>query len=248
MITILSRLRNEELVLLDFLNHIDKIGDEFMFFDDCSTDNSVEILRSHPKTKIVLRNYFHNTDQSFVQTAQRNLLLNYAKIESNNDWILWIEPDERIENIEKIKDIIKECEERNVSGVYFKLLDGYIAEDKQIPYENGELENIDRKWGIERRDIVFLFNKKFAHYNLAVPGCRQPIIKGETIISDTWVKHFGKCLSIEQWEETCEYYSKSMPSLAKKWNDRRGKAIHEKSDFDTPLYSWEEAKLNSKKI
>jgi hypothetical protein len=50
----------------------------------------------------------------------------------------------------------------------------------------------------------------------------------------------GKSLSVEHWEETCDYYVRhfSFGSYGRKWRDRKGRAIHTQSDFMWPLYEW----------
>jgi len=59
--------------------------------------------------------------------------------------------------------------------------------------------------------------------------------------ADVFVKHFGKCLSVEHWEETCDYYMNGFPaSFRQRWETRKGKAIHTHSDFGRRLYTWEE--------
>ena len=75
------------------------------------------------------------------------------------------------------------------------------------------------------------------------------IIHGKTII-DGWVRHYSKAISVKKYEEDCDYYIKSIPMLAEKWRQRKGKAIKKdyKSDFGTSLYEWEEAKEKSIKI
>lgn len=241
-ITILSRLRNEELILPDFLNHIDKFGDEFFFLDDCSNDDSVKILRAHPKTRKVIRNYFHNTDQSYVQTAQRHLLLEEARIHSQNEWFMLIEPDERIEfNFSKMPD------NKEIGGIYFRLFDAYMTKEDQDPYMGEGLWNFRKYFGPEYREICFLFRKNMAQFDIAVPACRQPNIDGKRIV-DGFVQHYGKALSTDHWEETCDYYAKSVPILAEKWTKRKGKAIHAKSDFNRGLLTWEQIKNPKTKL
>ena len=55
-------------------------------------------------------------------------------------------------------------------------------------------------------------------------------------------QHYGKSLSIEHWEETCDYYIKHFPfdTYGRKWTERKGKAVHTESDFGRPLYEWGE--------
>lgn len=245
-ITSLLRIRNEELIIKDTLEHLSQFSDEIYVFDDDSSDRTVEICQEFPKVKKVLRNYFHSTNQSFVQTAQRKLLLDYARIDSKNKWFGYFDADERIEfDFSKLEQYDKD----KVAGIYFQLLDGYLTPKLKKPYCSGKLENLKRLWGIEKRNICFLFDKNKVDYDLKVPGCRQPYADGKTIV-DGWVRHYSKCISIQRYEEDCDYYVKSMPQLVEKWKKRKGKALKKdyKSDFGTQLYEWEDAKKNSKII
>ena len=65
-----------------------------------------------------------------------------------------------------------------------------------------------------------------------------------------FVRHYGKAISIEEWERTCDYYinvrwSDRMPELRDRWKQRKGKAIHTKSDFGRKLITWEN-RMNGK--
>ena len=236
-ITLLSRIRNEELLLPSFLNHIDKFADEFFWYDDDSQDDSVKIIQSHPKTKKVLQNDFHSDDQALIQTAQRKLLLDYAKANSKNKFFIYIEPDERIFFDFKKLD---EYDKKGVNAIYFRLVDGYLTPDNFKDYKRGDkLENLRKWFGIEMREIMFLFSRD-ADYDLKIPACRQPQIENEKKVVDGYVLHYGKCLSIKHWEYKVSYYQKSVPQLAEKWKKRKGKAIHSGvSDFGTELITKE---------
>lgn len=236
-ITVLCRMRNESLVLPDYLDHIDKFADEFYFFDDASTDNSVEIVSKHPKTVKVIRNHFHSPTQTFVQTAQRKCLLDYARAHSKNKWFALIEPDERVEFD---FSLLEEWDKSGIDIVYFTLFDAYITKNDQKSYKQGDkLENLRKYFGPEYRFMCFLYKKDFADYDLKIPSCRQPQVSGKSEVGGR-IKHYGKSISIEQWEETCRYYMKSVPQLSEKWEKRLGKAIHTKSDFDRKLLTWEQ--------
>jgi hypothetical protein len=54
-----------------------------------------------------------------------------------------------------------------------------------------------------------------------------------------YCQHYGKSLSVEHWEETCEYYMRHFPfdTYGRKWRDRKGRAIHTQSDFMRPCTS-----------
>ena len=55
-----------------------------------------------------------------------------------------------------------------------------------------------------------------------------------------YCQHYGKSLSIDHWEETCDYYMRHFPfdTYGRKWRDRKIRAIHTQSDFMRPLYEW----------
>ena len=50
----------------------------------------------------------------------------------------------------------------------------------------------------------------------------------------------GKPLSIEHWEQTCDYYVTHFPyeTYGLKWKARKGRAIHTASDFGRSLLPW----------
>ena len=114
-----------------------------------------------------------------------------------------------------------------------RLFDFYITND------DVNLHYSKRQWiGPEYRDILFMFKNKSA-IGYLTPDQRECTLEyNSKIILLGYVKHYGKSISVEQWEATCEYYSKHFPKYSKKWNDRKGKAIHIKSDFNRPLIKW----------
>ena len=72
---------------------------------------------------------------------------------------------------------------------------------------------------------------------------REPLGFNESdVITKFSCQHYGKSLSIEHWEATCDYYINNFPGYAEKWKQRKGKAIHTSSDQGNLLYTWAEAK------
>ena len=61
--------------------------------------------------------------------------------------------------------------------------------------------------------------------------------------TDFYCQHYGKSLSVEHWEQTCDYYIRHFPfeTYGRKWLARKGQAIHTRSDFMRPLYEWGDA-------
>ena len=73
---------------------------------------------------------------------------------------------------------------------------------------------------------------------------REPTLLKDSprILTDFYCQHYGKSLSVSHWEETCDYYVRFFPyeTYGKKWEARKGQAIHQVSDFGTELYPWNE--------
>ena len=116
-----------------------------------------------------------------------------------------------------------------------------MTPDDCAPYRPGrELLGFRRLFGPERRDILMLWRNHpqilFAEHHAREPG------GVERTRTDLYCQHYGKSLSVEHWEETCDYYIRHFPfdTYGRKWSDRRGRAIHARSDFMRPLYEWGE--------
>ena len=114
-------------------------------------------------------------------------------------------------------------------------MDVYITEEDK----NGHY--LDRKFvGPEYRDILFFFRRRVA-LGYSHPDQREcSLVKSANTILSGFIKHFGKGISIQQWEDTCDYYANHFPMYAKKWSQRKGKAIHTESDFGRPLVKFED--------
>ena len=93
-------------------------------------------------------------------------------------------------------------------------------------------------YGPEQRDILMLWRNRSDVF-FAEGHERQPGRIGR-LRTDFYCQHYGKSLSVEHWEETCDYYIKHFPfeTYGRKWLARKGWAIHTQSDFMRPLYEW----------
>lgn len=236
----ITRVRNEELILEDTLRHVLARTDGIILYDDCSTDRTVEIASSFDRV-IVLRGDEWRKDRANEETRHRAILLDAAK-SKGAEWCWCFDADERI-----IDGLFSN--ELSGDGYKFRLFDGYLASGYDMPYLGaGRLQDLPRMWGPEYRDILMLFRTKSATYKGR--DKRAPHVAG-TIESEplTVVQHYGKCLSIAHWEETCNYYANNWGEpYRSKWAARRGKAIHTESDFGRPLYPWPEVQTHGVKL
>ena len=227
----ITLVRNEADIITDTLDHMAEICDAGIYvYDDASTDNTRILCESHPAVKRVIGRHEWTADRYHLQGSLRGEVLKEAQ-KDNPDWIIVFDADERFEfklNSTKLEWF---------NAVAMRLFDFYITEeDKDKTWK-------EREWcGPEYREIPVMFrntpNLKF------VEGCvRIPFYTGNTMRAG-WMKHYSKAISVERWEHDCDFYSShDFPErFKKKWTARRGKAIHNKSDFGAELIKWTECK------
>lgn len=93
-ITIIVPCKNEELNIQACLDSVVALADEILIADSGSTDRTIEIAQSYPRTRIVQREYVTSGD-----------FKNWAIPQASNQWILLLDADERAtpELIEEIR-------------------------------------------------------------------------------------------------------------------------------------------------
>lgn len=236
----ITRIRNEESIIEDTLNHMDKIVDKYIVLDDCSTDKTVKFVKKNKKVIEIIENNNWENNRVFEETHQRSILLERAR-KYKPKWIFYFDADERFEiNKKEILDLTNE-----IDGIRIRLFDAYITtNDKNSYTSKQQLYGFRKFFGPEYRDILMIFRNndyiEFQGLDAREPwGCKS-------VITKFYCQHYGKSISVEQWEDTCKYYYEHFPEPYKsKWKNRMGKAVHELSDFGNRLYSWEEVKNNS---
>ena len=240
------RLRNESLILEDTLDHLSNLVDGIVIYDDASTDDSVEIARKHNKViEVVANKKWRASSREWEETANRALLYKRAK-KFSKQWLFYLDTDERFEG--DIYDYLVNRCHKDVNGIKISLFDAYItAKDKKDYTKGAELYNFRKYFGIERRDILMIW-KTSIDAKFKKPDLREPQGISGTIETKFYCQHYGKALSIQHWEDTCNYYVKNFPKYSEKWAKRMGRAIHNESDFGTRLYPWESVKVKAVKI
>lgn len=234
----LTRIRNEELIIKDSLDAFSKHVDGIIVYDDCSTDNTINICKNHPKVLKIIKNYkWESTGRELEETKSRKALLDTANL-YKPEFLIYIDADERLEG--KIKKFLLSKKSNNIDGIKIRLFDSYITKEDKKPYIKGKLWNFRKYFGPEYRDILMIW-KNNKNIDFIGIDAREPIVTGN-IITKFYCQHYGKSLSIEHWEETCNYYANFFPMYSEKWKNRKGKAIHINSDFESNLYTWKQVK------
>ncbi len=230
------RVRNESLIIADTIRHYLTYCDSIILYDDCSEDDTVSIAQVVGGDRIdVIHGDRWRSDRIAEDTRHRLMLTEAAK-HMRADWCLCFDADERL--VGELPSL-----GLGANAHRFRLFDGYLTKDRQSLYRVGEdLGLLPRMWGPEYRDIIILFRPHDASWPYM--GARQPQIYGNVKLAPIMVKHYGKCMSIEHWEETCDYYAKYYPGFSKKWKARKGKAIHTVSDFGRELFTWDDLMTN----
>ncbi len=216
--------------------------DAIIAYDDASTDETVEILRAHPKVALIVANQVWEQDVDARKRAEgrhRGLLLDMAREALPHEWMLCFDPDERVTGDMRgfVAGQGEECD-----AVRVKLFDAYITPEDQAPYTSDQpLLHFRKFYGPEQRDILMLWRNR-AGIGFAEGDGRTP--RGMTSVkTELYCQHYGKSLSVAHWEETCDYYIRHFPyeTYGAKWEARKGKAVHTESDFGRPLHEWGEA-------
>jgi hypothetical protein len=238
----MTRLRNEALILADTLDYLNPQLDAIVAYDDASTDATVELLRKHPKVALIVANQAWEEDVEARKRAEgrhRGLLLDMARSELPHEWMFCFDPDERV--TEDVRGFVAGLKNDACDAVRVQLFDAYMTPNDHEPYSSDrQLLDFRRFYGPEERDILMLWRNR-PEIGFAEGDGRTP--RGMVNVkTDLHCQHYGKSLSIAHWEETCDYYIRHFPyeTYGRKWEARKGKAIHTESDFGRPLYAWGE--------
>jgi len=139
-LSVLVITHNEEDNIIDLIKNIN-FADEIVIVDSYSDDNTLALISKFPKVRVI-QNKFENFSK------QRNFALKQVK----NDWVLFIDADERISNQLK-NEILHKLEDPKDTIAFHVKRDNYIA-DTFIKYS-----------GWQNDCMTPLFNKNYVSYN-----------------------------------------------------------------------------------
>ncbi len=144
---------NEEKNIQEILDDF-SICDEIIVVDSFSSDKTFEIASQNPKVKILQQKF-----EDF--TKQRNLALDYAK----NDWILFLDGDERI-TPDLQREIISELNRPDKKDAYYFYRKFYLG-GKPIRFSGTQN---DKNFRLFRKSKCRYVADKKVHETLEVQG------------------------------------------------------------------------------
>jgi len=231
----LTRIRNESLIIKEHLDAMAEYCTAGIYvFDDASEDNTVKLCKKHPAVKSVIgvKEWDCESELAIIEMQQRQALIQEAQ-KDNPDWFVYLDADERLfYNFQDLDD--------KYDIIVSRLFDFYITEeDKDLKY-NGNLPSMRRWCGPEFRDIIAVFKNlpqtRFTRKHSRNPEVTEYLIKKFS----GYIRHYGKAISVEEWERRCKFYTLRAPEYTPIWKSRLGKAVHTESDFCRPLRTWKE--------
>lgn len=157
---------NEEKNIQEVLECFD-FCDEIIVVDSFSTDKTVEIANQNPKVRII-----QNKFEDF--TKQRNLALEHAK----NDWVLFLDGDERT-TPELEKEIIRTVNSEKAKDAYYIYRIFYVGK-KKIRFS-----------GTQNDKNFRLFRKSKAHYDDLKKVHETLLVNGKTGFLKNKLLHYS---------------------------------------------------------
>ena len=144
---------NEEKNIAEVLKQLD-FCDEIILLDSFSTDQTINIAQNFPKVKIIQNNF-----ENF--SKQRNLALQHAQ----NDWILFLDADERLTPALK-EEIIQTVQLPDAKDAYYFYRIFFVGKEK-IRFSGTQN---DKNFRLFRKSKAQYIVEKKVHETLEVQG------------------------------------------------------------------------------
>ncbi|MFB9079880.1 glycosyltransferase family 2 protein [Flavobacterium procerum] len=154
---------NEERFIKNLIDDID-FADEIIIVDSFSTDRTVEIIESFANVKLIQHKF---TDY----TSQRNFALEQAK----NNWILFIDADERI--TPALKSEIDAVVNSDNSASAYLVYRTFMFKNRKLHFSGWQTDKIFRLF---KKNDCFYSKDRMVHEKLIVNG-NTAILKSKLI-------------------------------------------------------------------
>ena len=148
-------------ITLNEIEHIDKVltnvyfADEIIVVDSFSSDGTVERIKKRPNVKLLQREFNNYTDQKAFALSQ-----------ASNDWVLFMDADERL--TDKLKNEIIgtiNSENNDISAYYFYR--SFMFKNKLLRFSGWQS---DKNFRLFRKSKVDFAKDRIVHETLIVDG------------------------------------------------------------------------------
>lgn len=148
------------LITLNEIINIDEVltnvqfADEIIIVDSFSTDGTVERIKKRPKINLIQRPFVNYTDQK-----------SFAMSQASNDWILFMDADERLTDRLKNEILTTINEEKQPVAYYFYRT--FMFQQKILRYSGWQS---DKNFRLFRKSKVAFTQDRIVHETLIVDG------------------------------------------------------------------------------
>lgn len=154
---------NEEKHIGEVLKNIDFV-DEIIVVDSYSTDNTLKIIDAFPNVKVYQKKF-----EDF--TSQRNYALELA----SNDWILFIDADERV-TPELKEEILKTIRSQHTKAAYY-FVRKFMYKSEPLHFSGWQT---DKNYRLFRKSKASYVSERLVHETLQVNG-ESGVLKNKLI-------------------------------------------------------------------
>jgi len=149
------------LITFNELSNIDAVienlnfVDELIIVDSFSTDGTIERIKKYPQIKLIQRPFKNYTDQK-----------EYALEQATNDWVLFLDADERL--TDKLKnEVLQTINETNNNIVAYFFYRKFMFKKKRLYFSGWQN---DKNYRLFRKSKVNFTKERIVHETLVVNG------------------------------------------------------------------------------
>jgi len=129
-IVLITVCKNEKRLLPFFFRHYEGIVDEYVFFDNGSTDGTTELIRQQANTRLIEFNtlgYYKEETLTFIRNSA------YRQLRLDADWFFIVDVDEFLWNPD-LRAYLEQCLKDKIT---MPKIEGYHAYTEQMPEDDG---------------------------------------------------------------------------------------------------------------
>lgn len=130
-VTVITMVKNEEILLPFFFRHYERFADRILVHDNGSTDRTIELIKAHPKAELRLI----NTHGEFKDSALLSVKNMIYQMEPD-EWFFIVDCDEFIWHRDMLS-YLKRCDDERVS---LPRVAAYDMIGKEIPIDDGKTQ------------------------------------------------------------------------------------------------------------